>query len=87
MRPTKLDRPLLILVTALVIMGVSTLYSAGQTDFPTIASDMWLRQLAWLAAGVVGAVLIFRVSPHLLDWITPFIYGFAILLLILTLFA
>ncbi len=86
MRRTELDRPLLILVTALVIVGVSTLYSAGQTDFPTIASDMWLRQLGWLAAGVVGAILIFRVSPHLLDWITPFIYAFAILLLIVTLF-
>jgi len=85
MRPTGLDKPLLLAVLALVVLGLATLYSAGQTDFPTIAADIWQRQLIWLAVGTVGAVLIFRMTPRVLEWFTPFLYIGALVLLVLTL--
>lgn len=79
------ERPLLLAVLALLIPGVLTLYSAGATDFPTIAAGMWQRQLVWLGIGIIGAALTFRVSPRILEWLTPLIYGLAILVLLITL--
>ncbi len=86
MRRSGLDTPLLLVVTALLGLGLATLYSAGQTDFPTIAASIWQRQLVWLGVGVVGAVFTFRVSPRILEWLTPFVYVGAIVLLVVTLF-
>ena len=85
MRRTGLDKPLLIAVVALVVPGLATLYSTGQTDFPTIAADIWQRQLIWLAVGTLGAVLIFRTTPRVLEWFTPVMYVAALALLVLTL--
>lgn len=80
-----LDRPLVALVTVLVVYGLLMLYSAGQTDVQTIVATIWQRQLAWLALGIACAVLMFRVSPRLLEWATPYVYGVAVLVLLLTL--
>ena len=85
MRRTGLDKPLLLAVLALVVPGLATLYSAGQTDFPTMAANIWQRQLIWLALGTVGAVLIFRTIPRVLEWFTPVLYFGALALLVLTL--
>lgn len=85
MRRRGLDRPLIAAVLLLVLPGLATLYSAGQTDFPTIATGIWQRQLIWLGLGVIGAVLIFRMSPRILEWLTPFVYFSALALLLLTL--
>ncbi len=80
-----LDRPLIALVTVLVVYGLLMLYSAGQTDVPTVVATIWQRQLAWLALGIACAVLMFRVSPRLLEWATPYVYGVAVFVLLLTL--
>jgi len=84
-RYRSLDRPLVALVTILVGYGLLMLYSAGQTDVPTIVATIWQRQLAWLALGIACAVLMFRVSPRLLEWATPYVYGVAVFVLLLTL--
>lgn len=81
----KLDRPLLGVVAALSGYGLLMLYSAGRTDVPTLVSTIWLRQLIWLALGIVCAVLVFRVSPRLLEWATPYVYGLTVFVLFLTL--
>lgn len=80
-----LDRPLLATVGALLLLGMLTLYSAGQTDVPSAAQGLWQRQLVWLGIGLAGAVFVYRVSPRLLEWATPFAYVFALVLLTLTL--
>lgn len=85
MRRTGIDRPLLLAVAALILPGIATLYSAGQTDFPTIATGIWQRQMVWIAIGVVGAAVIFRVPCRLLEWLTPFLYVASIALLLATL--
>ncbi|HXF96850.1 MAG TPA: rod shape-determining protein RodA [Gemmatimonadales bacterium] len=84
-RLREIDRPLAAVVAALSAYGVAVLYSAGQTDVPTFVTTIWHRQLLWLALGIVGAVLLFRTSPRMLEWATPFAYGVAIILLALTL--
>ena len=84
-RVRQLDRPLLAAVTALAIYGLATLYSAGQTEVPTFVATIWHRQLVWLSLGAVIVFLMFRTSPRMLEWATPFVYGVAVFFLALTL--
>jgi len=85
-RSLGLDRPLVLVVALLAIMGVVILYSAGQTDVPNFAAaGAWRRQLFWMAAGVVAAAVAFRISPRMLEWLALPLYILALLLLGLTL--
>jgi rod shape determining protein RodA len=84
-RLRQLDRPLLGAVTALAIYGLATLYSAGQTEVPTFVATIWHKQLVWLALGAVIVFLMFRTSPRMLEWATPFVYALAVFLLAITL--
>jgi rod shape determining protein RodA len=87
MRPRfrELDKQLTVVVVALAAYGLATLYSAGQTDVPTFASTIWQRQVVWLALGTLTALLMFRVSPRLLEWATPYAYGALVCVLLVTL--
>ncbi len=89
MRPPlrELDRPLAAVVVALAAYGLATLYSAGQTDVPSFVTTIWQKQLIWLGIGTVAAVLMFRTSPRLLEWATPYAYAVGVLVLVFTLFA
>lgn len=89
MRPPlrEIDRPLVAVVLALAAYGLATLYSAGQTDVPTFVETIWRKQLIWLAMGVIATVLMFRASPRLLEWATPYAYALGVVVLIWTLFA
>ncbi len=82
-----LDKPLLVSTLVLLTLGLLTLYSAGQTDVPSAASEIWKRQLVWLAIGTVAAVTAFRTSPRMLEWVTPYVYWGSLLLLVVTLVA
>ena len=72
MRPPlrEIDRPLAGVVVGLAAYGLATVYSAGQTDVPTVAATIWHRQLIWLALGGVATLLMLGVSPRLLEWAT-----------------
>lgn len=85
MRESGIDRPLLSLSLALTMFGLIVLYSAGQTDVPTVAAHAWQRQLVWSVLGVGLAAVVFRFSPRLLEWIAPLAYGASVLLLLITL--
>ena len=80
-----IDRPLLVVVLALAAYGLAVLYSAGQTDVPTVAAEIWRRQLIWLALGGLAGAFAFRVSPRMLEWATPYVYGAVVFVLLLTL--
>jgi rod shape determining protein RodA len=84
-RLSEIDRPLVATVAGLIVYGFAVLFSAGQTDVPTFVTDIWQKQLIWLSLGFVGAWLMFRMSPRLLEWATPFVYVVSIGLLALTL--
>ncbi len=85
MRSLGPDRPLITVVLLLAAYGLLTLYSAGQTDVATQAQGVWVRQLIWMGIGVVAAAVVFRFSFRLLEWSAPAAYGFALLLLLVTL--
>ena len=85
MRALGVDRSTITVILILVIVGVFNLYSAGQTDVPTQAVGVWKRQLVWLAIGSTACWAMFRTSPRLLEWSAPFVYGFALILLVVTL--
>lgn len=85
MRNLGVDRSVLFAVFALIIFGLFNLYSAGQTDVPTQALGVWKRQLVWLGIGAFFCWITFRTSPRLLEWAAPWVYGFAVLLLMITL--
>jgi len=80
-----LDRPLVLVTLALAAYGLAVLYSAGQTDVPTVAAEIWRKQLIWLALGGVAGAFAFRVSPRMLEWATPYVYGIVVFVLLLTL--
>ena len=86
MRRQGLDRPLLLIVFALAAFGVLMVYSAGQTDVPTVARNAWIRQIIWLGLAGVAAAAVFKMNFRILEWAAPFLYGLGLVLLLLTLF-
>jgi rod shape determining protein RodA len=76
---------LLATAVVLVAMGITVLYSAGQTDVPTMAEHLWERQVVFLGVGVVAALVVSRFSLRLVEWFTPAAYGLSLVLLLLTL--
>ena len=80
-----MDRQLLMVSAGLIFFGLLTLYSAGQTDVPTRAAGVWHRQFVWVGVGIVAAGVVFQVSPRLLEWLAPALYGFSLFLLVLVL--
>jgi rod shape determining protein RodA len=85
MRGATVDRQLLLVSAGLILFGLLTLYSAGQTDVPTRAAGVWHRQFVWVGVGAVAAVVVFHVSPRLLEWLAPVMYGVSLFLLVLVL--
>jgi rod shape determining protein RodA len=84
-RGVTVDRQLLLVSLGLILFGLLTLYSAGQTDVPTRAAGVWHRQFIWVGIGVVAAVIVFHVSPRLLEWLAPVLYGVSLCLLVVVL--
>jgi len=81
MRGPAIDRNLVVVSMLLMLFGLATLYSAGQTDVPTRAAGVWHRQFVWFGVGIVGCAIIYNVSLRVLEWLAPALYAFSILLL------
>ena len=47
MRGPSIDRNLVLASLGLMMFGLATLYSAGQTDVPTRAAGVGHRQFVW----------------------------------------
>jgi rod shape determining protein RodA len=85
-RRAGIDRPLLFAVLALAAFGILMVYSAGQTDVPTLARHAWQRQLVWAGLAVLAGAVVYRVNFRLLEWAAPGVYGLGLLVLVLLLF-
>lgn len=81
MRGPAIDRNLVLVSLALMLFGLATLYSAGQTDVPTRAAGVWHRQFVWFGVGIVACGVIYNISLRVLEWLAPALYAFSILLL------
>ncbi|HEX5386009.1 MAG TPA: rod shape-determining protein RodA [Gemmatimonadales bacterium] len=85
MRLAAVDRPLAAESLGLMLYGLLVLYSAGQTDVPTAGAGVWQRQFVWFGIGLLVAWGTFRISPRLIEWLTPAIYGTSLALLLIVL--
>ena len=81
MRGPAIDRNLVMVSLALMLFGLATLYSAGQTDVPTRAAGVWHRQVVWFGVGIVTCWVVYKISLRVLEWVAPALYAFSILLL------
>jgi rod shape determining protein RodA len=81
-----IDWPLVVAALLLSIYGLAIVYSAGQTDIPTVALRAWKRQLVWFIMGIAGAYVISRASVRMLEWLTVPMYVVTIILLFALIF-
>jgi rod shape determining protein RodA len=80
-RGPAIDRNLVLVSLGLMLFGLATLYSAGQTDVPTRAAGVWHRQFVWFGVGIVACGIVYNISLRVLGWLAPALYAFSILLL------
>lgn len=85
MRRIVVDYPLVVFALLLSFYGIAMVYSAGQTDTPTIVRNVWRSQLVWTIGGMIAAYAISRSSVRFVEWMTWPLYIFSIALLALTL--
>jgi rod shape determining protein RodA len=81
MRGPAIDRNLVLVSLGLMLFGLATLYSAGQTDVPTRAAGVWHRQFVWFGVGIVACAVVYNISLRVLEWLAPAMYAFSVLLL------
>jgi rod shape determining protein RodA len=80
------DYPLAMIALLLTAFGVAVVYSAGQTEVTNVAAqNAWLRQVTWLAVGLVAFLVVSRFSVRFLEWAALPAYLIAIGLLVVTL--
>ena len=64
------DLPLIGVALGLSVFGIAMVYSAGQTDVPTVAGRAWVSQIRWLVVALAAAFLVSRASVRLIEWLT-----------------
>jgi rod shape determining protein RodA len=79
------DLPLIGAALGLSLFGIAMVYSAGQTDVPTVATRAWVSQIKWLMVSLVAAFLVSRASVRLIEWLTWPAFLLTIALLVITL--
>lgn len=84
-RRTVHDTPLVVLALVLSLFGIAMVYSAGQTDVPTIVARLYRTQLMWLVLAMGAAWVASRASVRLLEWAAWPSYLLTIVLLVITL--
>ncbi len=80
------DPTLVGLAVALSLFGIAMVFSAGQTDVPTVVAKLYRQQIAWFLLGLGAAYAVSRASVRFLDWVTTPAYAVSIVLLFLLLF-
>jgi rod shape determining protein RodA len=63
------DWTLVFLALALSIYGILMVYSAGQTDQPTVVAKLYRSQIAWLVVSLAAAYGISQLSIRFLEWV------------------
>jgi len=85
LRRTVEDTPLVIVALLLSCFGVAMVYSAGQTDVPSIVARLYRTQIMWLGLAIVVAWVVSRASVRMIEWAAWPAYLLTIALLLLTL--
>ena len=84
-RRITLDWPMVGTAILLSLYGIAVVYSAGQTDVPTVMGHVYRQQIVWFLLGLTGAFLVSRASMRLIEYATvpAYIATLAVLLLLL----
>ena len=85
MRRAIADYPLVLYGLALSAFGIAMVYSAGETDMPTVARGAWEKQIVWTVLGIIAAFAVSRLSVRIYEWLTTPAYIATIVLLAVTL--
>ncbi len=80
------DPTLVVIAVALSVFGIAMVYSAGQTDVPTLVARLYKAQIVWFLLGLTAAWALSRASVRFLDWVTTPAYAVSIFLLFILLF-
>ena len=79
------DIPLVTIALALSAFGIAMVFSAGQTDVPTIVERLWKSQLTWFGLGLAGAFVVSRLPVRVLEYLAWPAYILTLVLLALLL--
>jgi rod shape determining protein RodA len=84
------DWTLIAFACALSTFGLAMVYSAGQLDRTDKAahalSQIWQKQIIWIAVGMTMAYVVSRTSARFVEWAAVPSYALALFLLVLLLF-
>ena len=80
------DPTLVALAVVLTLFGIAMVYSAGQTDVPTLVARLYRQQFLWFCLGLGAAYAVSRASVRFLDWVATPAYAASCVLLLLLLF-
>ena len=76
------DYPLITFALALSVFGIAMVYSAGETDMPSVAAGVWKKQLVWFCISLAAGYVATRWSVRLLEWLTKPLYILSVILLV-----
>ena len=89
MRPRSLfsfDLVLFGATLALTVVGVLFVYSSGVSSTGVVLSREYVKQIIWVALGLVLLLATVFAGYRRLEELSPYVYGFLVILLIATLF-
>ena len=76
------DPVLVALAGVLTLVGLAMIWSAGQVDVPSGATDIWKRQLLWCGVALVAMYVALRVPVRWVEWFGPWAYAASLVLLV-----
>ena len=77
LRDLHIDWPLMTGLIALSILGLVVLYSASGENWATVS-----RQMVWMSIAFLIMVFVAQIPPHHIQFWTPWVFGFGVLLLL-----
>ena len=77
LRDLHIDWPLMTGLIALSIFGLIVLYSASGENWSTVS-----RQMIWMSIAFLVMFFVAQIPPHTIQFWTPWVFGFGVLLLI-----
>jgi len=80
------DILLIINTIALIVVGILFIYSSGISSAGILLSREYIRQIIWAVSGIILMILIALIDYERFKTFALYIYGFFIILLVITLF-
>ena len=80
------DFPIVGIVSALLLIGILSVYVAVSHDYPQMVWSFLGQQLAWIGMGCFICLIVTIFNTKFLWQITPFLYVLGLALMVLPLF-